>query len=142
MDAKETQKKGIEYCRRYKAQFTNEAKSCSPWCPLKHRACCINNLGEFQSHYTDGSFLSFAEDFNFMIEELYNRPIPLEAGKTYRLYNIATGEEFDVIEIYEAEGLYVRGFSQIHYDVVIYDLGDLHLRSEELYKDGNDNSLK
>lgn len=132
MNAKETEKKGVEYCRRYKAQFTNEANSCYPWCPLKHRACCINNLGEFQSHYTDGSFVSFAEDFNFMIEELYKRPIPLEAGKTYRLYKIATDEEFDVIDTYWVEGLCIRGFSQIHGDVVNYDLGDLHLRSEEI----------
>ena len=132
MDAKETQKKGIEYCRRYKAQFTNEAKSCSPWCPLKHRACCINNFGEFQSHYTDGSFVSFAEDFNFMIEELYERPIPLEQGKTYRLYKISTGALVDIIEADEVDGLFLSGFSRRSYEVLAYDLGDLHLRSEEL----------
>ena len=132
MDANETQNKGIEYCKRYKAQFTNEAESCNPWCPLKHRACCLNNHGEFQSHFTDGSFVSFAEDFNFMIEELYNRPIPLEAGKTYKLYGIVSNDEFDVIEAYEVDGLCIRGYSQLHDDVVMYNLGDLHLRSEEI----------
>lgn len=63
MDAKTTIAKAKKYC--------NGHRSCSNDCPLYGNTVCIDNRGRLTLAATILDFEKFAEDFTFMIKEIY-----------------------------------------------------------------------
>lgn len=71
MDAKETKRRGIEYCKKHSKNDNPEKGVYCKGCPLDG-VMCINMDGDFCGYFSY-DFELFAKEFNFMINEIYKK---------------------------------------------------------------------
>lgn len=72
MNREETIKRGIEYCKKY-------MHNCEK-CPLNYKVCITDN-GDFYNGEYAYNFITFCEEFEFMIKELYKDIYPEGGAK-------------------------------------------------------------